>query len=167
MKSRIILFVTAYIVWLLINWIPDWQHILVGLFTSMLVAYLTGDLFITAGRAHLLKHPNRYWHFIFEYLPVFFWECIKANIDVAYRVSHPLLPIKPGIVKITTKLKSDTGLTFLANSITLTPGTMTVDIDKDKGVLYIHWINTKAADTETATKLIAERFEKILAKIFE
>ncbi len=90
-----------------------------------------------------------------------------ANIDVAYRVLHPNLPIKPGIVKVKTNLKTDTALTFLANSITLTPGTMSVDIDKDNGFLYIHWINVKDKDVEAATKMIVEKFEKILAKIFE
>jgi multicomponent Na+:H+ antiporter subunit E len=92
---------------------------------------------------------------------------IKANFDVAYRVVHPKLPIKPGIVKVKTKLKSDTGLTFLANSITLTPGTMSVDIDKENGYLYIHWINVKSTDLEKATEIIVSRFEKILEKIFE
>jgi multicomponent Na+:H+ antiporter subunit E len=98
---------------------------------------------------------------------LFIWECIKANIDVAYRVLHPSLPINPGIIKIKTNLKSDTALTFLANSITLTPGTMTVDIDGDNGILYIHWIDVKAKETEAATQTISERFEKVLAKIFE
>jgi multicomponent Na+:H+ antiporter subunit E len=90
-----------------------------------------------------------------------------ANIDVAYRVLHPALPIKPGIVKVKTSLKTDTALTFLANSITLTPGTMSVDIDTDNGFLYVHWINVKDKDVEAATKIIVERFENILAKIFE
>lgn len=90
-----------------------------------------------------------------------------ANIDVAYRVLHPNLPINPGIVKVKTKLKSDVGLTFLANTITLTPGTMTVDVDKEKGLLYIHWINVKGKDVEAATKQIVEKFEHTLIKIFE
>jgi len=165
MKKRLVLFIVAYIVWCILNWSPDWQHLVVGVFVAALVAFITGDLFIQ--RPHVLAHPLRYIYFIFWYLPVFLWEMIKANIDVAYRVLHPNLPINPGIVKVKTTLKSDTALTFLANSITLTPGTMTVDIDKDKGVLYIHWINVKATDVEAATKIIVERFEKILSKIFD
>ena len=165
MKSRMVLFVIAFIVWLLLSWVPDLQHIVAGLFVSAFVAFLVGDLFVK--RPSVLKHPYRYLHFFFHYLPVFLWECIKANIDVAYRIIHPRLPIKPGIVKVKTSLKSDTGLTFLANSITLTPGTMTVDIDREKGLLYVHWINVTSKDTEGATKTIARRFEKILEKIFE
>ena len=165
MRSRIILFLVAFVVWCLLNWMPDLQHFVVGIFVAAFIAFLTGDLFVT--RPYVLKHPWRYWYFIFHYLPVFLWELIKANVDVAYRILHPDLPIKPGIVKVKTTLKSDTALTFLANSITLTPGTMSVDIDKDKGILYIHWINVKAKDIEPATKIIVGRFEKILEKIFD
>ena len=126
---------------------------------------MSGDLFIQ--RPHVLKHPLRYWYFLFVYLPKFLWECFKANIDVAWRVIHPQLPINPGIVRVKTSLKTDTALTFLANSITLTPGTLSVDVDKDDGLLYVHWIDVKSRDTEGATRIIVERFEKILKKIFE
>ena len=165
MRSRIVLFFVAFIAWCVLTWVPDYQHLMVGVFVAILVAIMTGDLFIK--RPELLKHPLRYWYFFFYYLPVFLWECIKANVDVAYRVLHPKLPINPGIVKVKTHLKTDTALTFLANSITLTPGTMSVDIDKDNGFLYIHWINVKTKDQEGATQCIVRRFEKILEKIFE
>jgi len=165
MKSRIVLFIIALFLWCLLSWVPDWQHLVVGVFVAALVAAITGDLFVQ--RPHVLKHPMRYIYFIFWYLPVFLWEVFKANIDVAYRVIHPKLPINPGIVKIKTTLKSDTALTFLANSITLTPGTLTVDIDTEKAVLYIHWINVKSKDVEGATEIIARRFERILKKIFD
>lgn len=165
MKSRIVLFIIAFFMWCLLSWVPDWQHMAVGIFIAAFVAFITGDLFIQ--RPHVLKHPMRYIYFIFWYLPVFLLEVIKANIDVAYRVLHPKLPIKPGIVKVKTSLKSDTALTFLANSITLTPGTLSVDIDRQKGILYVHWINVKYEDTKKATSIIVERFEKILSKIFD
>ncbi len=164
MKSRITLFVFALIVWLLLNWVPDWQHLIVGVFIALFVAFMTGDMFIK--KVHKLKDARRYLWF-FYYTPIFLWECFKANIDVAYRVGHPDIPIHPGIVKVKTTLTSDMGLTFLANSITLTPGTLSVDIDKDKGLIYVHWIEVKDKDVERATQLIVEKFEKILRRIFE
>ena len=164
MKNRIILFILGFLAWALLNWVPDWQHMVIGLYVSAFVVFLTGDFFIR--RAHLLTHAGRYMWF-FYYVPIFAWECIKANIDVACRVLHPKLPIHPGIVKVKTGLKSDTALTFLANSITLTPGTLTVDVDKENGFLYVHWIEVKERDVEKATKVIVERFERILKKIFE
>ncbi|MGB2705861.1 MAG: Na+/H+ antiporter subunit E [Candidatus Omnitrophota bacterium] len=165
MKSRIILFIIAFFMWCLLSWVPDWQHIVVGIFVAAFIAFITGDLFIQ--RPHVLKHPMRYIYFLAWYLPVFLWEVVKANIDVAYRVLHPMLPIKPGIVKVRTSLRSDTALTFLANSITLTPGTLSVDIDSEKGVLYVHWIDVKQKDIDGATRIIVARFEKILKKIFD
>jgi len=164
MKSRILLFFLALLVWILLSWASDWQHILVGIFVSAFVAYIAGDFFVT--RVHLFTHPIRYLWFLY-YMPIFIWECFKANIDVAYRVIHPDLPIHPGIVKVKTALTSDTALTFLANSITLTPGTLSVDIDKENGVLYVHWIEVKDKNVEKATELIVERFERILKRIFE
>jgi len=89
---------------------------------------------------------------------------IKANFDVAYRVLHPRMPIKPGIVLIKTKLASDSGKLALANSITLTPGTLTMDVRGDN--LLIHWINVKSEDTEEATEIIGGRFERFLRRVF-
>jgi multicomponent Na+:H+ antiporter subunit E len=125
---------------------------------------MTGDMFVK--RPHVFKHINRYLWFLY-YIPLFIWECIKANIDVAYRVAHPDLPINPGIVKVKATLKSDTALTFLANSITLTPGTMSVDIDEENGFLYIHWIDVKDKDIQRTTEIIVKKFEDILRRIFE
>ncbi|MBU0709482.1 MAG: Na+/H+ antiporter subunit E [Candidatus Omnitrophica bacterium] len=163
-KSSFILFLLALIIWMILSWPPDLEHLIVGIFIAAFVAFMTGDMFVK--RPYVFKHLSRYVWFAY-YIPVFIWECIKANIDVAYRVSHPNLPINPGIVKVKTSLKSDTGLTFLANSITLTPGTMSVDIDQEKGYLYIHWIDVKETDIQKATEHIVYRFEDILKRIFE
>jgi len=164
MKSRIILFILGLLVWLVLSWPADAQHLLVGIVIASFVAFMTGDMFVQ--RPHLFTQIKRYLWFLY-YLPIFIWECIKANIDVAYRVSHPDVPIHPGIVKVKTTLKSETGLTFLANSITLTPGTLSVDVDQERGFLYVHWIDVKDKDVEKATEIVVERFEKILRRIFE
>ncbi len=163
-KSRLLLFLLAFLVWMSLTWPPDLQHLLVGVIVSVFVSFMTGDMFVK--RPHHFMQPARYLWF-FYYIPLFIWECIKANIDVAYRVGHPDMPIKPGIVKVKTTLKSDTALTFLANSITLTPGTMTVDIDPENGILYIHWIDVRHKDVEKATEAIVKTFEDVLRRIFE
>lgn len=163
-KSHVILFFLALLIWIFLTWPPDAQHLLVGILVSVFVSGITGDMFVK--RPHVFKSINRYLWFLY-YIPLFIWECIKANLDVAYRVTHPDLPIKPGIVKVKTTLKSDTALTFLANSITLTPGTMSVDIDPEGGFLYIHWINVKDEDIQKATEIIVKKFENILRRIFE
>ncbi|MDD5675372.1 MAG: Na+/H+ antiporter subunit E, partial [Chitinivibrionales bacterium] len=79
---------------------------------------------------------------------------------------HPAMPIKPGVVKVKTTLTTATGIAVLANSITLTPGTHTIDVTPD-GYLYVHWINVKTHDRDLATALIVGRFEWIIKRIFE
>jgi len=164
MRSKSILFIFAFLVWMGLTWPPDRQHFIIGVLVAGFVSFMTGDMFVQ--RPHVFKNPKRYFWFLY-YLPIFIWECFKANIDVAWRVGHPDMPISPGIVKVKTILKSDTGLTFLANSITLTPGTLSVDIDQKKSFIYVHWIDVKDKDIEQATGLIVRRFEKILSRIFE
>lgn len=164
-KSRMMMFPVALAAWLLLNWPPDLPLLLIGIAVSLATALVMGSLFVT--RPHMLAHPGRILTFLFVYLPVFLWELVKANLDVAYRVLHPMLPIEPGIVKIRTSLRSDTGITFLANSITLTPGTLTVDVDRENGFLYIHWIKVRSRDVEGATAAIGGKFERILRRIFE
>ncbi|MCD6097388.1 Na+/H+ antiporter subunit E [bacterium] len=159
---KIIQFAVLFILWLLLTWSLDWQDIAVGLIFSLITVLLLSDIFLQ--KVTRLVNPIRIFWFII-YIPCLLWEIIKANFDVAYRVLHPALPIRPGIVKVKTTLKTDMGQTFLANSITLTPGTLTVDIIDD--YLYVHWINVKTDDPEKQTKIIVDRFEKIIRRIFE
>ena len=101
------------------------------------------------------------------YIFKFIWEMVKANVHVAYIVIHPKLPIKPGIVKIKSALKKDAALTVLANSITLTPGTLTIDVNPENHDLYIHRIDIDSDNVEENTKNIGGRFEPLLTEVFE
>jgi multicomponent Na+:H+ antiporter subunit E len=165
---RLIYFVLAFVIWILLTW-PfvdgkiDGQVVVAGLIASVIVAVMFHE--ILPKEHHVFISPVRIFWFL-VYIPVFFYYVFKANLDVVYRALHPKMPIKPGIVKIKTTLKTESGITALANSITLTPGTLTVDLTDD-GFLYIHWINVKSDDIEQATKYIAQRFEWFLKKIFE
>jgi multicomponent Na+:H+ antiporter subunit E len=156
------------IIWILGAW-PfvdgriDVQVMTAGVIASLIVAFLFHE--ILPKEHQVFISPVRLFWFL-VYVPVFFYYVIKANFDVVYRAIHPQMPIKPGIVKIKTNLKTESGITALANSITLTPGTLTVDLTDD-GFLYVHWINVKSTDVEQATKFIAQRFEWFLERIFE
>jgi len=160
---RIIYFVLAFITWLVLNWTLNVQFIIAGLIASAFVSILFHEML--PKEHHIFVSPVRIFWFL-VYVPVFIYYMLMANFDVVYRALHPAMPIKPGIVKIKTNLKTDSGITALANSITLTPGTLTVDLTDD-GYLYIHWINVKSADIEEATKQIAGTFEWFIKKIFE
>ena len=164
MKIKIILFLAAFFTWILLNWPVDAESLLVGIPVGIFISFVTSGVF--EHKPKVSKQLIRYLWF-FYYIPVFIWEYLKANLDGAYRVVHPDLPIRPGIVKVKTTLKSETGLTLLANSLTLKPGTMTVDIDQEHGFLYVHWMDVKSEDIDQATELIVGKFERILKRIFE
>ncbi|MHB2155018.1 Na+/H+ antiporter subunit E [Calditrichota bacterium GD2] len=98
------------------------------------------------------------------YIFYLFISIVKSNFDVARRVIKPQIPINPGIVRVKTRLKSPIGRMILANSITLTPGTLTVDVKDD--YFYIHWIDVTDVDETAATEKIVSGFEKYLEVIF-
>ncbi len=162
MTRRIAYFVLGFAVWMLLVYTFQYQEVLVGIGVALLTAILFGGhLPLTPAK---LLNPVR-WFWLLAYIPVFVYMCLKANLDVALRVLSPGLQIRPGVVKIRTRLKSEIARVFLANSITLTPGTMTVEIKED--VLYIHWIEVGVDDMTAASKAIVGPFEYFLARIFD
>ena len=158
----IIYFLFCFATWLLLTWRFYLQNIIIGALASLITTLIFGRYFIKDYKKFL--QPLRYFYLLI-YTIFFIWECIKANFDVAYRVLHPAMPIKPGIVKVKMELKSDLARTILANSITMTPGTISVDIIDD--YLYVHWIYVFSKDPEKYTWTISGKFEKHLKKIFE
>ncbi len=161
-RNFLYLFLILIIIWLALTSSLNWQELSVGIFISIILSIILSKNYIELGLPPLsLKRIA----FFILYIFVLFKEIIIANVDVAYRVIHPKMPIKPGIVVIKTSLKQDIAKMFLANSITLTPGTFTLDILGD--TFLIHWINVQSEDVDEATKIIGEKFEKYLRVIFE
>jgi multicomponent Na+:H+ antiporter subunit E len=160
--KHITVFILALIFWLLLTFRFTLPNLMVGSFASLLCSLFFTRFFVN--NVYKLLQPERYFWFV-VYLAVFIWECIKANLDVAYRVLHPAMPIRPGIVKVKTRLRSDLAKALLANSITMTPGTISVDIIGDD--LYIHWIYIRSEDPEVYTPMITGAFEKYIKKIIE
>jgi len=79
--------------------------------------------------------------YVVVYLLAFLWELLTANLDVAYRVLAPSMPIDPDVVVVPLRVESDLAITTIANSITLTPGTLTMDYDDERNALYVHAID--------------------------
>jgi len=161
-RNFLYLFILLFLTWLALTSSFNWQELAAGAAISLILSCFLYKMYRSLG----LPPPGfkRIFYF-FIYLLVLFKEIIKSNFDVAYRVLHPKMPIKPGIVVIKTELKQNLAKMILANSITLTPGTFTLDIIRDK--LLIHWINVKTTDVDEATKIIAGKFEKYLRLIFQ
>ena len=92
-------------------------------------------------------------------------ELLTASLRVAYEVLTPQDHMKPAVVAIPLDAKTDFEITLLANFITLTPGTLSIDVSKDRKTLYVHEVYVEAGDTERVKRQIKEGFEKKILKI--
>jgi multicomponent Na+:H+ antiporter subunit E len=162
-QSRILAFVLAFLAWLALTAGGGVQEAVAGAVVALAVALVAGRFLGGFPRRGFPRRAG----FAVLYFFRFLWEMIKANLHVAAIVLNPSRPIRPGIVKIRTALTKDTALTILANSITLTPGTLTVDINPEARELYIHCISVDGTAIDENTKRIGARFERILKEIFE
>lgn len=145
----------------------DPQEIIVGIIVSLIIGYFTSALFVEEDGFWLLKKCRLFK--LIAYIPFYLIELIKANVDVAKRALAKKVNINPGIVKIKTDLKSDYGLSMLANSITLTPGTITMDIyeEDEENYMYIHCIDLPSEDLDEAGDAIKGAFEKRIKGVFK
>lgn len=135
------------------------------IFLGFLIAIVVG--FIAKGLSKEKKftkilNPKRWLLFLVYIIGPFFFAMVKANLDVAYRILTK--KINPGIVKISPDFKTDAGAVMLANSITLTPGTLSLEID-DKNEIYVHWINV--TKKEPSIEDICGNFADWVKKITE
>jgi multicomponent Na+:H+ antiporter subunit E len=168
--ERLVLFGVTFVFWLLLAWpvspvdgrllIGD---IVAGLFVAAFVALVMREI-VRVNFVRFLKPVPWFW--LIAYGFVFSFYVVKGGLDVVYRVLHPAMPIKPGIIRIQSRLKTETGRTALANSITLTPGTLTMEVTDD-GVFYVHWLNVLTLEEEAAAEQILRRFEWFIQRIFE
>ncbi|MEN8122332.1 MAG: Na+/H+ antiporter subunit E [Bacteroidota bacterium] len=161
MKNLSITFLILMIVWVLLNNTFQLSILIPGAIIAVLISLLVCrrcDVFSE------MKFTPKAIAYTFIYLVVFFIDLIKSNMDVTRRVLSPSLPINPGIVEVKTTLKSKFARMLLANSITLTPGTLTIEV-KDES-FFIHWIDVEDDKIESASKKIVEKFEKYLEVIY-
>ena len=160
MRRYVLIYCIAFLVWFLLVATMNRQEMIMGGWVSLIVATLSYPrLAVLDGLKLTLALPLH----IGVFFIVFIRALIAANFDLARRVINPGLPIQPAVVEVKTRLTSPLGKLLLANCITLTPGTLTLDVVDDR--LIVHWIDTQAGeDIETATRLIAESFEQHLVK---
>ena len=157
----VILTGTLMLFWLMLMGSASIDILFVGLVAAVSVAFLfrNGLSFFTEFQAT----PEAFVAGLLYY-GYFFRELVRSNLRLATIVMSPGLPINPGIVKVRTSLKSRMGRLMLANSITLTPGTLTVELEDEW--LYVHWVVMESADVEEATRRIVSGWERYLKVIY-
>lgn len=96
---------------------------------------------------------------------LFLVELIKSSWAIALMVAQPRLNLAPGIVSYPLQVRSDVEITLLANLITLTPGTLSVDVSEDRSVLFIHAVD--CSDPDQMRKDIANGFERKIIEVFQ
>ena len=135
-------FIILFLFWLLMSGRFDYFHLSLGVISSAIVAHISHDLLFQD-----IRSKNRHLEVIrfIKYLPWLFYQIVLANIYRAYLTLHPRMfeHIDPRIIRFKTKLKKDLSLVTFGNSITLTPGTITVLIKE--GHYYVHAIDRFAA----------------------
>ena len=118
-------FILCMVVWVLITWSFTVQELAAGVLVSIATALFSSRFFVH-GDSYRFFNPAKIFSLL-GYSVTFFVELVKANLDMAKRVYGGCKAVNPGIVKVPTEMKSDYGLALLSDSITLTPGTLTVD----------------------------------------
>lgn len=129
--------------WILLSGQFHFILLVSGVVSSLFVAYISHDLLF--GKVDILSLIIKTFRF-FKYLPWLLWQIVVANFDILYRTLHPGMKIEPLVIRFKTDLKTDKGIAILANSITLTPGTVTVAASKD-GEFIVHAIAKGPADS--------------------
>ncbi len=134
--SFLITTIAMFLFWILLS--GEFTFILItsGVVASLIVAYLSHDIFV--GKADLKTETGRVFKFI-VYIPWLLWEIILANVEIAYLVLNPKPLIDPQLVHFKNDLKTDLGIVTLAHSITLTPGTVTVEANREEFVIHAIW----------------------------
>lgn len=162
------IWLVSFLVWLGLTYSPGmpWRDFaveaMVGLLITLIISLLSRS-FIR------VEHPSRKYtlggigHLI-AYFCVLAIEIIKANMNMARIVLSPSLPVRPGIVRIKTSLRSSMGKLLLSNSITLTPGTITLNVDGNN--MFIHWVEVKKGSPEERGEVIKGSFERHLKEVF-
>ena len=161
-------FLVAFAFWVLLTWSFTVQELVAGAVVSLAVALFTARFFIHE-KAFWFLNPLKLLSGLFFWLCTFPVELVKANVDMAKRCFGGCRNIHPGIVKVPVDLKSDYGQAALANAITLTPGTITMEVTEEDGqtYYYIHWIDVTAPSGKEAGDAIKGTLEKGLRRVWE
>jgi multicomponent Na+:H+ antiporter subunit E len=132
--------VSLFVLWLLLSGHFEPLLIILGIVSCVLVVVIAHRMDVIDHEGHPIGLTPR----ILLYWPWLLWEIVKANIDVIRRLIDPKLPISPTIVRVKATQKTELGRVIYANSITLTPGTVTIDVEGHE--LVVHALSREGAE---------------------
>ena len=138
--------------WVLLSGKLDAFHLSIGFLGAALIAWMNTE------PRHLDEPPLPLVRLVL-YLPWLFWEIVKSSLNVTKIILDPKLPINPRLIKFPTNLGSNPAVVLLGNSITLTPGTVTIEVSSNE--LLVH-----ALDDESTRGLESRDMERKIAAAF-
>lgn len=156
MRGRFLSNILLTFIWVALTGSFAILNFVFGFVLSFLILWI---IIIGSGESKYFKILPKVIAFVFFFL----YELIKANLQVAYDVITPKFYMKPGIIKVPLDAQSDLEITLLANLISLTPGTLSLDVSNDKKVLYVHGMYV--SDKEKFIQGIKQGFERRLLEI--
>lgn len=165
-------FIFCFLFWMLLVWTVAPREVILGVIIAAVVSAFSCR-FLIHNRAFYLYNPVRLVTLIFYCVIIFLWEIIKANVRMAGIVLSPdIKGCKPGIIRVPAgeRPTSAYGLAMVSNCITLTPGTITMDVAEDedgKNYYYIHWIDVSEPDRDKAGDAIKGTMEKWIGRIWQ
>ena len=136
-KGTILQFIILLGLWLVLSGKYDWFHISLGVVSAIIVTVLQMRINKYLYYQKKIANENSLsWSRLLLYVPWLIWQIIVASLQVAYVVLHPRMPINPSLLKFKTKLPNIAARVILGNSITLTPGTLTINIADDEFLVH-------------------------------
>ncbi len=155
----------AFTIYILFSGSITLYDILTGLIVSAIASVILAKTLVKED-SKVIDIRRLFWliAYILHYMTIIE---LRAHLDVAKRIINPRMPINPGIVRVPYKTKTDYATVLVSNSITNTPGTVVVDLDENKKILYVHWINVKAIEPDKTYEYISKTFERYAKKIFD
>lgn len=145
-KSFLLIVIILLLFWFLMSPSSDLTNILIGVGCCLGITYFwSPDLFKPG---HPMRFSPKQLGLLALYLGHLVYNIVVANIHVAMIILNPKMPISPGFILVKTKLEKDFSRTLYANSITLTPGTITINLNKDR--LLVHALTEESAKDVSA-----------------
>jgi multicomponent Na+:H+ antiporter subunit E len=142
-----------FIFWVLLSASFEWIHLTLGLICSFAVAW------VNSGHSPFIP-KFRVWSRILFYIPWLFYKIIQSSLHLTKLILHPALPIDPQLISVDSKLNHHAAVVLFGNSVTLTPGTITAEVDRNK--LIVH-----AIDKVSGEDLESNQMESKIADIFK
>lgn len=162
---------TAYVLllgtWIVLAGRISTASLALGLVAVVLVTLVLGPVFLPGGKNRSVPDLLVRAFALACLVPVFLFEALRAATKLAFLAVQPRLSFKPGVVRVSTTLKDPAAITLLANLITLSPGTLTLDFSFEQGCYYIHCIDVRNLQGEAGRRALIARFEEPLRRIFE